>query len=151
MQSSNFRSRGIGLLELMLTLLVLAAILFSATRYYKITQENLRVEQAVTMVSNTITAAHQWSESVTDTTGLTLQTLINAGLVPPSYAKGNPWGGKFLVSWVNYLLTLRVNGIPRQESCVSLREKMQNYFNPNHLNPECVRTGGGTYSIMMTF
>lgn len=150
MQSLSFRYRGISLLELMLALIVIAAILFTATRYYKITAESLRVEKAVTMTTNIINATHQWSETVPDiSTVLSLQKLVEAGLIPQSYLSGNPWRGSLSVSAAtNASFTIQMDGILPASSCENLLEKMQQYSAGPI--PPCSKVNG-KYTISMNF
>lgn len=161
MQFLSLRCRGIGLLELMLTLIVIAAILFLVTRYYNITQESLRVEKAVTMSTNIVNGTHQWAETVTSISPISIQKLIDADLVPASYANGNPWGGDLEVYAPafpgDYFFTVYMSGIPAAASCENLREKMQKYaydpanpYNPAPI-PPCILQGNNKYAITMWF
>ncbi|QLH41697.1 MAG: hypothetical protein HWD59_02490 [Coxiellaceae bacterium] len=58
--------RGVGLLELMLSLLVILTLIFMATRYFLISRESLRVSQAVDMINTTVNASYKWLEGNPD-------------------------------------------------------------------------------------
>jgi len=91
--------KGIGLLELMLTIIVITAIILSATKYYLVAKEEMKISQAQDIVNNVAQAAYKWVEGRPDFTNLSLDDLINNGLLPGKYS-GNigPWGGKITLS-----------------------------------------------------
>lgn len=150
MQSLRFQYRGIGLLELMLTLIVITAILFAATRYYRITSESARVERAVSMTTNIVNATHQWAETVPNLNNLSLQKLVDAQLIPYDYLKGNPWGGALNFHYIgSNTFQINMNGILPGTSCESLREKMQKYVSESTYR--CQKQGNGKYTITMSF
>jgi len=94
-------SRGIGLLELMLSILVITAVILGATKYYLVAKEATRVTQAQEIINNVAEAGYQWVEGQSDFSGMTgVAVLIKAGLLPNSYDIGkniSPWGGNVIV------------------------------------------------------
>ncbi|MFU8797520.1 MAG: type II secretion system protein [Gammaproteobacteria bacterium] len=88
--------QGIGLLELMLSLAIIALIMIMATRYYSVVQQQQKITQALQISAATLQAAHTWgagqSEFPTKPDELQM-ALVKAGLLPESYLT-NPWGGQ---------------------------------------------------------
>ena len=117
--------RGISLLELMLALVIIAMIVFTVTRYYSVTEENLKVTQAVEMINNIVKASYQWVEGQPDFKNISIQALIDAGLIPDSY-KVNPWKGAVTIpgSTLASVLTINMYDLPRT-SCQNLLEKLK--------------------------
>lgn len=129
----RFRCRGVGLLELMLSLIVIVSLLFLATRYFKTADESLRVSRAESMM-NTITAAsYKWLEGNPNfaTTDFNIQQLVTLSLLPKNYGDGmgiNPWGGDISVCDANSSgntahVRIILYNIPHK-SCRSLKEKI---------------------------
>ncbi|MCK4870137.1 MAG: hypothetical protein KAS93_03405 [Gammaproteobacteria bacterium] len=82
---------GIGLLELMLSLVVIAALLLLVTRYYLITERAERVSKGAEMINNIVDASVKYSEGLTNTSqGMSLQSLIDTRLLSDSYSR-SPW------------------------------------------------------------
>ena len=87
-------SQGIGLLELMLSISIIALVIIMATRYFTVVREQQRITQAVQMAVTIARAAHTWGAGQVNFTGLTrekgLNTLIEAKLLTEAY-KRHPW------------------------------------------------------------
>lgn len=134
------KPRGVSLLELMLVLLIIAIITFSATYYFRVVLINLRVAQAEEMINNIVNAAYKWNEGTTNFTTLTLDQLINAGLVPTSY-RNNPWqrtGASVQVSGStnspnSFFITF--NSVPATD-CQNLAEKIKRYAWKSSCDPK---------------
>ena len=102
---------GISLLELMLSLAIIAILLIMATRYYQSANENNKRNQAVEMFAAVNGAVQTWrvdqigsmaasatgGEEETTTSSLpSISDLVSQGYLPPSYGDGTkvaPWGG----------------------------------------------------------
>ena len=100
------RQLGIGLLELMLSLAIIAILLIMATRYYQSASDANKRNQALDMFSATNAAVENYKidnpGQVTTLTGAAgMVALIDAGYLPPSYGSNastaNPWGGDITV------------------------------------------------------
>ena len=97
------RQLGIGLLELMLSLAIIAILLIMATRYYQSASDANKRNQAVDMFSATNAAVENYKiDNPGDVknlagSGVGMKMLIDAGYLPPSYGSqgktANPWGG----------------------------------------------------------
>ena len=88
---------GIGLLELMLALAIIAALLITATRYYQIASDARKVSEAVEIVQAMYSAGEQWKQTRGDfipqenvLTEFVVDNLIPSDFVNPHV---NPWGG----------------------------------------------------------
>jgi len=87
--------RGIGLLELMLSIIVITAIILGATKYYLVAREAMKITQAQDIINNVANATYKWVEGASNFHDLTLQKLIDNGLLPGKYGQSgiSPWGG----------------------------------------------------------
>lgn len=125
--TNRHKFQGVSLLELMLALVIIAMIVFTVTRYYSVTEENLKVTQAEEMINTITKASYQWGEGQPNYTALSTQTLITAGLIPDNY-KVNPWKGDTIISGtVPYPSTqpyIRMTNVPLA-SCQNLLEKLK--------------------------
>jgi len=93
------RARGIGLLELMLSIAIIALIIIMSTRYFTVAQQQQKITRALQMSTTVLQAAHTWA--VGQTTFPTesealIKALVAAQLLPSSYLNfQDPWGGFF--------------------------------------------------------
>lgn len=85
--------KGISLLEVMLSLAIIAIILVLASRYFILAQNNTNMTQALNEIQNINAAAQNWRLSHGDFSGISMQGLIDRNLLPAT-AENNPWGGK---------------------------------------------------------
>lgn len=128
MLTTKQRSTGIGLLELMLSLLVIAIIIFTATKYFTLTSENLRVAQAGEMVNNITDASYKWSQGQPDFTNVSIQALNLSGFLPNDYDKG-PWPGSTISiapDSTKQKIVITITGMTAT-ACQNLAEKMVKY------------------------
>lgn len=91
------RQKGIGLLELMLSLAIIAILLIMATRYYQSASDQNKRNQAVDMFAAVNGAVQAYKiDNAADIAKVTIKVLTDNGYLPPSYGSGtgaNPWGG----------------------------------------------------------
>jgi len=124
-------SLGIGLLELMLSLAIIAILLIMATRYYQSASENNKRNNAVDMFAAVNGAVQTWRVDQIMSPGTTLPTiqqLVNGGYLPPAYGSGTnvaPWGGTITVggSVSNGTYTIAMDGIPTN-SCTPVCKRV---------------------------
>jgi len=93
--------KGIGLLELMLALAIIAVLIIMATRYYQSTSRNQKVAEAVTQVNALIAASSNWKIGRSAFTGITYAKLYAQGLLPKEMktdTTATPWGTKISVA-----------------------------------------------------
>jgi len=94
----KIKNRGIGLLELMLSLAIIAILLIMAVRYYQSANASQQISSAADMVNAVRSAMKNYyndnagNSFSTSTTGVALNDLITAGYLPPSFGN-NPWNG----------------------------------------------------------
>jgi len=118
--------RGIGLLELMLSLSIIAILLVMATRYYISANQSQQISNSVSMVSGVISGGANYSTQNNGSyANVSLLSLVQGGYIPASFCgSGNangtctgqgadPFHGDLNVSPVaanNYQITM--NNIP---------------------------------------
>src|SRR5579871_2442203 len=87
--------QGISLLELMLSLSIIALILVLATRYYLNTRTSQQVNEAAEMITSVYSAGEVWMQSANQLNDDMMHEFLNNGSVPKDFAnpKINPWGG----------------------------------------------------------
>jgi len=89
-------TKGIGLLELMLVIIIITSIILGATKYYLVTKTSMRITQSQEIINNVAQAAYKWAEGHTNFSSITnIGILVNAGLLPSTYGNNNisPWEG----------------------------------------------------------
>jgi type II secretory pathway pseudopilin PulG len=116
MYKGSWLQRGIGLLELMLALAIIAVLLIMATRYYQSTSQAQKVNQAAQDIQAIIAAVANFRAgdpngtfAITDLSGFLPSTWAS----PP--ATDNPWGGSYTAAAVASLPTqvaITVTGMP---------------------------------------
>lgn len=150
--STKYKNRGIGLLELMLSLLIIAVIIFTATRYFEVTNENLRVAQAENMINNIVDASYKWVQGQPNFSGISMDVLIKQTQLLPSNYYFTPWkNGIFSVvvsSQDPQKILIQAWNIPVR-SCNNLAEKMKQYA--ADANCGAIDLNTGTTSFQGTF
>lgn len=148
------KQAGIGLLELMLSLAIIAVLLVMATRYYESAQLGEQVNNFVGIVQAMRAAAAQYSAGQGNYGTLTFQTLVNAGLVPQSLAVNNgngvgPWGDNLSVTGAGGTLTVQLgNSAVSNGGCILIDQRMTNYATSVSCTPG---NGGNGGSITVQF
>lgn len=96
------KQAGIGLLEIMLVLALIAIILVLVTSYYQVANRTRLVNSGYQDLQVVTTACHSWwndhSKNFKDLT--TIDTLIEKGYLNKEYKK-NPWGGEVSVKGIS--------------------------------------------------
>jgi competence protein ComGC len=98
------KSQGIGLVELMLSIAVIAILLMMAMRYYMSTRQAEQKAVAVSMIKDIISAAAEYSIANQHTyNNLSLNALVSGSYLPASFCgsgsgaacgqRANPWKG----------------------------------------------------------
>jgi len=113
------RQRGIGLLELMLSLSIIAILLVMATRYFMVANESQKLNNAVSEVNGIAGGAANYDLSFPGYQDMTLQKLIQGRFVPASLGGSdgngtgaNPWGGNLDVQTSSPGFIVTVMGVP---------------------------------------
>ncbi|MFN7097283.1 MAG: type II secretion system protein [Gammaproteobacteria bacterium] len=131
------RSFGIGLLELMLALSVIAIMLVVSVRYYS----SANMQQEATSLVNGFSTIHSAVENYmadNPTAGVpTMPLLIQDGYLPNTFGtvtgnkaivNNNPWGGTITVNGSNNMFTVVQTGIPG-EVCNAAYGQLQSTLN----------------------
>lgn len=98
------KNAAITLLELMLSLAVIAILLIAAMRYFESTRSSQRVNDGIRTMQTAMQAADNWYatfKSYTSPTApggtITVAELIKMNIVPADFAT-NPWGGAVTIT-----------------------------------------------------
>lgn len=90
---------GIGLLELMLSLAIIASVLLMATRYFIQANAANKVAETTQIIGTLVKASFQWLEAEPDFKNLDLNKLVEAKLLPEDWRdKKDPWGKLIKIS-----------------------------------------------------
>jgi Tfp pilus assembly protein PilE len=124
-----YYQRGIGLLELMLSLTVTALLLVMASRYYTTVRTNYRVHEGLGMVHAVYSAAESWLQNnATLPAGenVARKSFIDNGNLPSTFAVAtvNPWGGDISITGVGQTVIIKMLNVP-QADCINMTEKLQ--------------------------
>lgn len=135
---AKLKLRGIGLLELMLSLAIIAILLIMATRYYQSAHQNQLVSQGVDMFGAIQGAVQTYRVDNPNASDLTVAKLVAQGYLPNSYGSGNtanPWGGQITLTIGSGTLKVEMTGVP------SGSDKLLG----NRVNDTISKTGAGSY------
>lgn len=142
------RMRGISLLEVLLSLSIIAIILVMATRYYFVASHNDKVNTTVTQVGGLIAAIHNYKGiDATYEYGTDMSTLAHAGQLSnfPGYdgksSLSTLWGGAITLSTTATIATLKVE-LPDEATCLTLLRAFPSDTNNNILS----RCDGRTFA-----
>lgn len=147
------RQKGISLLEVLLSLTIIAIILLMATRYYEITNASGKMNDGVRVLNSLTAAADDWFvtyktyQAAENIPAISKTALIQMGDLPQEYARdnANPWGGEINISPADVAhVTLELTKVPYGD-CLNLKGIMQNRMNV----ADCPTAGGfkATYPL----
>lgn len=91
------KNKGITLLELMLSLAIIAIILVMATRYYEIVHSTEQTNDASNMIQAIRAGSQRWLLSNQDFSNISITAMQNLNLLPQTFSD-NPWGSTMTVS-----------------------------------------------------
>jgi type II secretory pathway pseudopilin PulG len=113
--------RGIGLLELMLSISIIAILLVMATRFYMSAKQSQQITDTVSQVDGIISAAANYANgNNSDYSDMSLLVLVQGGYLPPIYCGGdqsscpglNPFRGTTAVTGTTTNYTINMGSIP---------------------------------------
>ena len=121
----RLKQRGIGLLELMLSLAIISILLVMATRYYKAARQAQQVNDAISLVQAIAGATANWVIGEDGYSSLqSIDTLVNQGYLPTG-SQRDPWQGKTEVIGAGNTVKVTLGDVP-YAACLSLQKKIQN-------------------------
>lgn len=133
------KEKGIGLLELMLSLAIIAVLIIMATRYYQSARRSSQLNQAISSVNGVIAGVETWAAGKSGATPIPAITkLISDGYLPQGSDSGFG-GGKAEVTGQAANFTITLKGLPSVEFCKELASRL------TALGGGC--GGGTTYTV----
>ncbi len=128
----TLKQRGIGLLELMLSLAIIAVLLLMATRYYEATRASTNINDAVDMINAVYAAAGSYQVDNESKYPANLYTLVTDGYLPAVFgstasanATANPWGGAIaIVGGGTSDFGVTMSGLPSTNVCKALANRI---------------------------
>lgn len=145
---------GFGLLELMLSMVIVALLLIMATRYYQSARSNARINEGVSLISSVINAANNIAIGTGDYSGVN-NTAIAAYLPSNAQSGGNlvdPWGGNLTVDGSSKTsLTITMNSLG--DDCQKLADALGtggSKGSGSYTKYDSSSCGGGTLKITET-
>ncbi len=151
--NSRKKQTGIGLLELMLSLAIIAVLIIMATRYYQSTRQSQLVSEGVGQVNAIVAAVGNWRVGVSGYTAsgsggsLSYSTLFKQGYLPQVWgtdsSTASPWGGALEVAGASTTsYTISYSSLPSY-ACYAMEQRLSN---TESITPSC----GGT-SLTITY
>jgi len=160
---NKIKNKGIGLLELMLSLAIIAILLIMAIRYYQSANLSQQMSSATDMFNAVRSAMKNFYNDNAGNSGgqsqASINSLIASGYLPPSFGV-NPWGGSVGLSsdaascTLGSLITpgptygVCMNNVPTA-ACGQLKIKLDSTINSN-LGEQVTACGTGT-SLLVTY
>lgn len=97
---SRIKQSGISLLEVLLSLSIIAVILVMATRYFFVASNNEKINTARQQIGEVVAAVHSWKSENPTYDGVNINELYSEGFLTkssnlkttPTVALYNPWG-----------------------------------------------------------
>lgn len=130
---------GISLLESLLAIIIIASISMMAVRYYLITIQNNRINQAINQISRLTKASYEWLQvqhqadfsGTPSGTAISLDELLNDQLITNQTDTTDPWGGKISLSPGSdpSYIAISLENLP-QKACKNISQQLKSI---NHL------------------
>lgn len=137
------RQHGIGLLELMLSLTIIAILLIAATRYYQSAQTSRQIQVAMESVQSVYAATQQYYNDYG--TVPTLELLKKSAMLPNNFNDfANPWGGGIsddkTTGCIGFGLKFLTN-VPK-EACSNIKNKVTSNYPDSNITITCADSVG---------
>lgn len=148
------KQRGIGLLELMLSLSIIAILLVMATRYFMASDEQQKINNAISQINGIIAGEMNYYQSNSPPKyTASIKDLIDGNYIPGGLGgsdlngKGaNPWAGDISVSLPTAGgIAVALNNIPMTPSpstCAKLQNTINNTMSGATSNKNAICAGG---------
>lgn len=118
------KQQGISLLEVMLSLAIIAVILVMATRYYKVAQQSQQVSNALSLIGGIISAETQYAVANNNAYTADMNALKSGGYLPSNFGN-NPWGAPILLTPQGSTIVIRFDNVP-PGPCAVLQKTLDN-------------------------
>ena len=118
--------RGISLLEVMLSLSIIAVIFVMATRYYSTANESNDINTLREQVGSIVAAAMQYRSANNDSFQNVSMSVLTTNGYLPSTAATTPWAGAVTVTAgtaggvANAMATIEIKNLPDNHVCAAL-------------------------------
>jgi prepilin-type N-terminal cleavage/methylation domain-containing protein len=96
--TTRFKQKGIGLLELMLALAIIAILIVMVTRYFGKASQSQKLTVTASQIAELYQALHHWKTSGVTSVPPTLATLAEKGLITKQLAEGSTPLGKLTLT-----------------------------------------------------
>ena len=116
------RQKGIGLLELMLTISILSVMLILSVAYYQSVSSSQKITQANAMIADIYAASKDYVKTP-DANKLGLIVLETSGLLS-NYYTYNPWGGIFKVDPDGVGVRISMTNV-NEDDCIKLQSRIE--------------------------
>lgn len=117
------KNKGIGLLELMLSLAVIGILIVMVTIYFKPTSQAANINQAINILQAIQSAGQRWlltHDDYSTKDNNIIKELVDRNFLPKSFLDmNNPWGGKLTVDHADSTLSVKMDNLPT-EACQAL-------------------------------
>lgn len=157
MNLSLRNQRGIGLLELMLSLAIIAILLIMATRYFTSANTNQQVSNATDMFNGVRASVNSYySDNGPAAQAPTLSGLVTAGYLPSSYggSTSSPWGTAMSIpSATAGHFSVQMSSVPAS-ACAMLIARLGQTINTASASGESVSPtscGTGSSDVTVTY
>jgi type IV pilus assembly protein PilA len=94
--SSRKKQSGFTLIELVVVLLVMGVLAYFTIPQIQAFQSSSKVDASIEQIRSLVSSAQRYGKRNGDKTGISMQALVDRGLIPPDWADGtgiNPWAG----------------------------------------------------------
>ncbi|EKD75638.1 MAG: hypothetical protein ACD_44C00072G0007 [uncultured bacterium] len=137
--------RGIGLLELMLSLAIIALLLVMATRYFSSARLSQQIAAAVSQVQAIAAASQSYyigNNNLMTGVSTAIFASNNTYLVNPASTQHSPWGGNITIApfGTNAAVTITIPDVPDANTCTRLIAALQGSTAPGAGAPSCQGT-----------
>lgn len=140
LQKRIVTQRGISVLEVMLSLAIIAIILVMATRYYKSASQSQQVSNGLSVLHGIVAAETSYATANNNAYGGGILVLIGDGYLPKSL-QYDPWGGQIGVQANTGSFTVTFTMVP-SGVCNALTGIMQNEAT---ISGNCNATQAGSF------
>lgn len=143
------QQRGIGLLELMLSLAIIAILLVMATRYFLVASMNEKINTTISTIGGMQGAVTCWRNSRGDLADATLKNMDSIGCLPAQLwventeTVVNPWGTAMAWTPSATGITIDFTNVPGK-ACKNLKMKYGN--DADFVGTACDNDAGGSFS-----